>query len=471
MSTVPSFSQYDPRLIDWCWKFYQTIENDPLIRNYNPDESLLPIYINSGAVGSAKTLTAVHKAVKHVLHSPDARFLICRRAHSDLKETVWQDLLDHLEGDFEEEVDYIYDRSKLTIKFLGGGKIITKSWADGRIKKLGSMNLSAGLMEEGAENSSDEFRQAFSILLTRIGRVNPLNSSVKENFFIINTNPDDPDHFMFTNLIDDPSKSHYVRVFYSKTEDNPFLPRSYSRTIRETYDSKTCERLLEGKWHYISQGDTIYYSYKDQIHYKKDSDYSYKFHLPLVITFDFNISAGKPMSCAVGQAVPKGDRFHYHFSEDCIMEGTKTEDILNELLSRGIFENFREVHIYGDRNGWSGDTRGVCDYDIISRWFSRHCPHIDADVVATRSANPALKSRHNLVNGLLMNYERQSFITVYRKAEGIRKGFMQTVLQKSAQYKEKETYYQHVSTAVGYFLCQHESDNDYDGPGVTYMSR
>lgn len=213
-SSTPSFSEFQPVIP------YQR-EVIRLVKSFDYSQGILEILL-SGSVGSAKSIIAAHLAVMHCLTYPRARLMLGRKALPDLKDTIFQKILEHLEGTvmangkpLKEGVHYKPIHNIAMIKFINGSQIISRSWSDNKFKKLRSLELSAAIFEELTENEI-EHKPAYTETTMRVGRL----PHVKENWIINCTNPDAPGHWVYEHFIakKDPTR----KVFYSVTKDNPF---------------------------------------------------------------------------------------------------------------------------------------------------------------------------------------------------------------------------------------------------------
>ena len=238
------------------------------------------------------------------------------------------------------------------------------TWADKRYKKGRSLRLSMLVIEELTENNEEDF-QAFKTLKARLRRL----PAVKENILICATNPDDPSTWQYKYFIE--SQPHPTRfVFYSRTEDNPFLDPIYIEQLRKDLDPISIRRYLNGEWVSI-QGKNLYYCYDSSIHFIKDKPCELERNLPLDIMWDFNIGHGKPLSVGIGQFNPQQDTFH--LAEAICIEAIGTGIMLDELQSRGIFDLGLKIRIFGDATGDARSTKSLhSDYDIIKKYLANY---------------------------------------------------------------------------------------------------
>lgn len=436
-SAVPTISEFDPKKVPYQLDVISLIRQD---YNYNlgPLEILL-----SGSVGSAKSLLLAHIVATHVILYPGAGVLVGRRVHKDMKNTIWAMILKHYP-----DLRKYWNKSDTTIRLPNGSIIYGVSWDKGDYDKFRSYELSLAVIEELTENDTMDM---VTEIRMRLGRA----QGVRENLLICATNPDSPSHPAYEYFIEGASESR--RVFYSKTEDNPFLPKWYIESLRKTLDHKQALRMLQGQWIEINK-DNVYYAYEDANNYR---DYLYKWDLtkPLDLFLDFNNSkSGKPMSIGAGQFI----NGQYHIGKTWIIGGMRTLDIMDEVANDGYLDmGFPMVRFFGDASGRHGDTRAnKPDWDLVENFIANYRPkhraYLDYEIEVPAS-NPAIKARHNLVNGLCRNDLEQSNLFIYKEAKDLGKGLRLTQLKENARLIEDDSLReQHITTALGYYCYRND---------------
>jgi hypothetical protein len=454
IESTPTLCGFSPDVIPWQ---RQVID---LVNKYNYEYGNLEILL-SGSVGSAKSVLLAHLAVVHCLEHSGAAVAICRRALPDLKKTIWAEILNHIALDMTEGEDYDINRAEMTIKFLKTGSIIYGlSWADKRYMKFRSLALSMLIIEEIVENDDDDF-EAFKQLKQRLRRL----PWIEQNVLIAATNPDEPTHWVYNYFIlPNLNVQHENRyVFYSRTEDNPFLDPVYIEQLRRDLSEKEVQRFLEGKWLSLV-GETIYYEYSSQDQYFPNTEYRLQ-PGPIHICWDFNIGAGKPMSSCLMQYT-EPDTFHV-FAESVSL-GSRTLNVLEDYESRGLIFRDRTYVIQGDRNGSNRDTRGSqSDYDIIKAWFDERRVNWVYQVPAS---NPALRERHNRVNAYCKNSEGKRRLFLYKGCKVTDEGLRLTKLKDVSSYVEDDSKaYQHITTALGYGIMSTLLYNKRQPQGTTRL--
>lgn len=298
----------------------------------------------------------------------------------------------------------------MTLKWRNGSEIICLSWADQLFGKFRSLNLSMVALEEMTEDESTPGElnyQAFKVLKSRLRRL----PHVKENIFIAATNPASPAHWAYKYFIEGQEKYSTRKVFYSKTDDNPFIDEVYKSQLRQDLSPKEAERYLDGKWVEIA-GEVVYYEYRTAEQYRR---YPYKVDpsYPVIMSWDFNIGEGKPMSLVFAQFI--ADEFHIF--DEVIIHGARTSETIDEAAEKGYLRPDWRYIICGDAAGKNRDTRSrKSDYEVILGEFDWRGLNYQYLVPP---ANPPIRTRHNRVNAYCRNAAGQTRLWVYEPAKTV----------------------------------------------------
>ncbi len=290
---------------------------------------------------------------------------------------------------------------------------------------------------------------------------------VPQNWILSCTNPDGPEHWVYNRFIK--SKHSRRKVFYSRTDQNPFLPTSYIEGLKENLDPKMAQRMIYGKWVTIA-GETIYHQY-DSEHNYVDASFKPDKRLPVWLSFDFNISLGKPLSSVLMQ-VDEGGAVHIY--NEMVIEGLRTLQNCEQLADAGLLDLPTKYYITGDAAGKNKDTRNNrSDYDIIKKFFAGYKQKsgkmIDYEMKVPTS-NPPIKKRHNMVNAYCLNANNTRRLFVYKDAQKADEGLRLTKLKKGTSYIEDDgPDYQHITTAIGYAIMRIEKMKTENKQGMTQL--
>ena len=442
----PYFSGFNPVVMKSQLKAFGILENWGYV-NKGVCELLL-----SGSVGSSKSMFMAYYVILHCFTYSGARAAICRRSLPAIRKTIYLECIQMLEGDPQlvEGRDWRRNETSCGIKFKNGSEIISVSWSDGRAEKVRSLKLSMVAIEEITESESKKDKDIIvANLLPRLERI----AHVPQNIFLCATNPSDENSWLYTYFIEGCEKYENRHVVYSLTKDNPFLPATYIPRLMQQYTKLEVMRFLEGQWISL-KGEGIYSSYDPAYNYRK---YSYEINprYPIILTWDFNIGHGKPMSCCLGQRIQGG----FHWFNEAVIHSARTENILEDLEERGLISNDYQYIICGDAAGKHRDTRSkMSDYDIIYSFLDKRNIYYEPSVP---KANPAIRFRHNRVNSYCCNSLNHHRLFVYEDAPMAHKGMRLSKLKEGAGYVENDDdEFQHISTGIGYsvvFLTENEN--------------
>jgi hypothetical protein len=307
-----------------------------------------------------------------------------------------------------------------------------------------SLELSAVIIEELTEHDDND-KEAYDEIKMRVGRL----PHIHEKWILAATNPDSPGHWVYRYFMEE--KRPTKHVYYSITEQNPFLPKSYIEQLKNDLDPKLARRMLYGEWIEITQ-DVIYYAYDKARNYV-DTSYTPNLDYPIWITWDFNIGEGKPLSLALFQFYDDT----IHIFNEVVIHGMRTEDSCDELAARRLLEYPVTYYLTGDASGKHNDTRSKkSDYGIIEKFFSNYQTEDNRPLdfeLKVSLGNPPIRARHNLVNAYCQNESGKIRLKVYKDAPTADKGLRLTQLKKGGKYIEDDSKeYQHISTAIGYGL-------------------
>lgn len=423
---------FNPHNIPWQFNVIKSIRS-----NHDYSKGYAELLL-SGSVGSAKSTLMSHLIVTHCMNNPGAVALIGRKSLPDLKATLFNEILNHLEGALEYNKDYFVNETRSDIEFSNGSKIISKSWSDKRYKKFRSLSLSCAAIEELTENNEED-QEFYTELKMRIGRI----PNIKENFIIAACNPDSPAHWVYQYFMERPTDTKYV--YYSKTAENPFLPTWYIEKLQKDLDPKVARRMLQGEWLEISS-ENIYYEFDQNLHYS-DKEYVVNEAYPIWISWDFNIADNKPLSACAAQYIDG----HFHFFDQVVVHSMRTLSSCDEWNEKGIFNYRTHFLITGDATGKARSTKSIhSDWEQIKLYLSNK--NLDFRISVPLS-NPPIAQRHNTVNSYLKNSLGEVRTTIYKGCSQLIKGFRLTKFKTGSRFEEDDNNdYQHITTAAGYLI-------------------
>jgi PBSX family phage terminase large subunit len=193
------------------------------------------INICDGAVRSGKTFIFNIKWLDYIANGPEGTLMMVGKTIRTLENNV---LMSSPGGLFEilGEGNYKYNRSNGEL-FIGGRKIICIGANDEKAEgKIRGITLAGAMCDEVTLYPQNFVTQ----LIARC--------SVKGAQQFWNCNPDNPNHYIKTDYIDNPKLKHRIKVWHFLMEDNPSLDPEYVVDLKLMYTGVWYKRMIEGLW-------------------------------------------------------------------------------------------------------------------------------------------------------------------------------------------------------------------------------
>lgn len=152
------------------------------------------------------------------------------------------------------------------------------------------------------------------------------------------------------------------------------------------------------------------------------------------------------------------------FLDEIVLTSAISRQSALEFVDRYANHKNKMVYVYGDPSGRNGEKHGHrSDYTEIEEVLALHGWRYERRV---KSAHPAIKDRQNAVRALILNAKgaRRLFVNP-NSAKWCHKGLATVQLQQGSTFQEdQKNEYQHITTAIGYFI-------DYHWPSATSVVR
>lgn len=171
-------------------------------------------------------------------------------------------------------------------------------------------------------------------------------------------------------------------------------------------------------------------------------------HEALHWTHDQNFT---PLSSAIA-VVRKGLPY---FLDEIVLESAVSKQSAVEFVEKYKNHLNKKVYIYGDPAGRAGEKHGhKSDYNDIEDVLRLNGWNFERRV---RPAHPAIKDRQNAVRAMICNAKDERRLFVHpQKAAWCHKGLSTVQLKEGSSFQEDQTnQYQHITTAIGYFVDWH----------------
>lgn len=171
-------------------------------------------------------------------------------------------------------------------------------------------------------------------------------------------------------------------------------------------------------------------------------------HEALHWTHDQNFT---PLSSAI-VVIRNGIPF---FLDEIVLESAVSRQSAIEFVEKYKEHKNKTVYIYGDPAGRAGEKHGhKSDYTEIEDVLRLHGWKFERRV---RPAHPAIKDRQNAVRAMICNAKGEVRLKVNpQTALWCHKGLSTVQLQAGSSFQEdQKNQYQHITTAIGYFIDWH----------------
>lgn len=175
------------------------------------------------------------------------------------------------------------------------------------------------------------------------------------------------------------------------------------------------------------------------------TDETIKDHEIICYYCDFNFT---PMSHGIG--VIRDDNIY--MLDEIILTSAVAQDNALEFVEKYKNHKNKRIRLYGDSNGKNGEKHGIeSEYINMERVFRQYGWTVDRRV---KSKNPAIKDRQNAVRAKVKNADGGVSLFVNPKTAPWTHEGMATVQVKegSTFLEDDKNDYQHITTALGYFI-------------------
>ena len=154
-----------------------------------------------------------------------------------------------------------------------------------------------------------------------------------------------------------------------------------------------------------------------------------------------------PLSSAIG--VIRDDNIY--LLDEIILTSAVSRQSAQEFVERYKHHQNKVVYVYGDPAGRAGEKHGQeSAYSQIEEVLSDAGWKFERRV---KKKHPAIKDRQNSVRAKIANAAGDVSLFVNKqKAKYCDKGLATCQLKKGSTFLEEETEYQHITTAIGYFV-------------------
>lgn len=376
---------------------------------------------------SGKTENAKRYLIKQAMKKP-GKYFAAAPTHDQAQRIFWDDL--KLLSFWCVQVDLpLYSVPRLR---LNNGSTIDIIGLD-KPQRIEGIPWKGGIIDEIANTKADAWTMNIKPALNTI-------------------NPLDPDHRAWCWLVGVPEglNHYYDLAEYARTSGDPdwgfytwksaeILPPDEVEKERRTMSARQFKQEYEGSFE--TAGGRIY----DDYDASNTTGEVIQEHEQLLWCHDFNYSPLSSVICVV-----RGSQVFA--LDEIVLQSAVARQTAVEFAERYKEHKNRRVLIYGDPAGKAGEKHGqTSNYNEIETYLKDNGWYPERRV---RAAAPAIRDRQNAVRAKICNAagERNLFVNA-KKCVYMHKGFSTVQLKEGSAFIEKETDYQHITTAIGYMIA------------------
>lgn len=302
-------------MIDWKTSKWSKKHLELLARPYNDFKFFT---LMSGAVRSGKTVTQIAKAASELipLRADVGKILISGKS----KETIFNNIL--------LELFTLYGKKNCDYDSTAGRLIVNS-------RILGSKNDAyiriAGANKKGNEGAiwgdtfalwlADELtlhtRNFVNLAITRL--------SAENSKIIATTNPDDINHFIFKEWINNPEKEKIFEYLFFEITDNLNLDPNYIENVKASFSGVYFDRMIKGLW-VIAEG-LVFPEFNKDIHIITPEEIQKNIDSGYYKEFIGGVDWGYSAEMAAGVLGVTRDN-HFHLLAEYYKKGKLTADVI-----------------------------------------------------------------------------------------------------------------------------------------------
>jgi hypothetical protein len=384
----------------------------------------------SGPIGSGKSQALCHEAIRLTYQNPGRMGLLGAPTYPMLRDVTQTALFEILE---KNRIPFDLNKTENAVTMRdSGSKIVFRPVEE--FERLRGTNLAWFGVDELTYTQEEAW-------LRLEGRLRDPQANRLCGFGVWTPKGYD---WVYKKFIHDPKPQY--RAIVAKPAENRFLlakiPDFYER-LADSYDPRFYQQEVCGEYLALD-ASRVYSSFDRGVNLR---DYCVDPRSPLYWALDFNVD---PMCSVVVQKLSG----KFFVIDEMFLRHATTEDAAREFLHR-YPSHLAGVRIYGDAAGQHSQSAiGMSDYDVIRGVFSANSA-IRPSYHLGR-ANPAVRDRINLVNGLLQSANGTVNLFVHSKCKELIADFEQVNYKAESNQIDKDSnrLRTHLSDALGYVLCQ-----------------
>lgn len=385
--------------------------------------------------GGGKTKIGARKILKLAKLNRGTQLLVCAPTYKMLSNPV----LEYLKSALEDcKIPNQYWKQDNYFILWGDTKIICRSFEDA--DKIRGLEVSAAWIDELREGDKDAID-------TILACVRDPRATLRQTF--VTSTPNGYD-FMWDIWGDPESKtlrSGRAVAYFSRTDDNVFLPPSFIDMLMETYDEQVIKQELLGQFVNVSQKN-IYYNFDRATHV---GNYEFDPNLPIHIGHDFNYN---PLCAVVFQIHDDRGRKVVWVVDELYMDSSSTDEECKELKIRegSRYDPSRYppewIANYPDASGVQKTAAAGArsNIEILRQHGYTNLKH--------PHANCFIRDRYASVNGMLRNANGHNRLFINSKCRHLIRDLEQESYKQGSNLRDDSTTAAkargHITDALGY---------------------
>lgn len=384
---------------------------------------------------SGKTERAKRFIAQRALYRPEEKYFVGAPTYNQAKKIFWDDMkaftlsATHLKRPSESELK-IYMPNGSEIHVIGLDQP----------QRIEGINWTGGVIDEIADVKAQAVQEN---IMPALNTVDPTNPYYRAFCWFIGV-PDGLNHYYdmaeYARTANDPD----WQLFHWKSSE--ILPADVIESAKRTMSRR--QYLQEYEASFETATGRIYQDYDGRSGAHNWTDYQIQPKDALHWMHDQNFT---PLSSAI--AVVKKD--NVYVCDEIVLESAVSRQSAQEFVERFIKHENKTVFIYGDPAGRAGEKHGhKSDYTEIEDVLRLNGWKFERRV---RPAHPSIRDRQNAVRAKILTASGHSSLFVNpNKAPWTHKGLATVQLQPGSTFQEDQrNQYQHITTAVGYFVDWH----------------
>ena len=362
-----------------------------------------------GGFGSGKSHVGVAKTIIKKLQFPNVNVAYYLPTYGLINDVAFPKFIEQLQA---YNIQFTVNRSENIIK-TEFGSIILRNMSDP--ERIIGYEVGYSLIDETDALTKDKMADVFMKIIGR-------NRSKLPKGYINQTDVvGTPEGFKWLHEFFVKNSNENKKVIKAKTYDNPFLPKGYVDTLKETYTESQINAYLNGEFVNLNSA-SVYQSYNRKSHRTNEVA------LPnekLIVGLDFNITN---MNAVVHVM---RNKILYAVDE---VSGCYDTQTMCDTLKHNYPNNIIEIN--PDASGNARSTSGASDFSILRQ---------NGMIISAPKKNPNVNERVNAVNMAFQNdryYVNDKMCPAYSEA------------LENQSYKngvpDKQSGFDHITEAGGY---------------------